>query len=146
MKPSAKRVSARYAAAKRRSLKLYHGTSHAEEVLTKGFDLTKVKPRWKNDYAISTLSDLQETVSYNGGAKRAGFQIIEMTFSGMVVEYGDPILPGSSEKLSPQEYTKRVVMAGIDAVLFGQGRKKMVYIYNPRSIKDMKIVWGAQNF
>lgn len=117
-----------------RKLVLYHGVkNHADaaSIMKNGFDLTKIRPNWTNDYAISTLTTPKSVERFFG----RNITILRIEFEGNV---GSPSDAHVSAK-NAQDYTKQMVENGIDAVMLDGTGAKQVFIYNLDKIKKITI-------
>ena len=136
-----KRVAARYlsSAIRKKRMKLYHGTTaeNAAMIVRAGFDLGLVKPVWKNDLAVSTLTTYQAVKNY----MKPGTVILEMVFSGNVISLEEAYKLGEGAK-SAKEYTNRMISLGIDAVSSVESGPKLVYVYDPSKLSNIRIVEG----
>jgi len=123
---------------KRRTMKLYHGTrsDRADAIVRGGFDLGMVRPRWVNDYAVSTLTSPLAVQRYFGD--RGDRTVLEMTFRGVVATSDEvrALVPYSSGAV---DYTRRVRAAGIDAVVLDGSGARQVFVYNPDALTDVRV-------
>jgi len=121
---------------------LYHVATHekVKSLLQNGFDITKVKTRWTNDYAMSLNSSkrLDKAMEYftpnvkGSMLDTSKYWIVAVTVRGRFFDprYDDPVGYGAR---SPQEYTRRVIRAGYDA-------SENVFVYNPQAITRIHLV------
>ena len=124
-------------ATEKKRMKIYHGSANAAEIVASGFDFSKIKPRWLNDYAISTITSPKAIERYFGRA----IPIVEMVFSGELatsIEVSN-MLHGQVLPRSSKDYTKLILSMGIDAVIFGESGARIIYVYNPRSINNLNL-------
>lgn len=127
-------------AVERRKMVLYHGVRSDESVasiLKSGFDLTKIRPNWNNDYAVSTLTSPKAVEKFFGRS----VTILRLEFYGNVGTVGDV----SVYAKTPQDYTKQVVESGIDAVVLNGTGAKQVFVYNPKAISRITVFSKATN-
>lgn len=112
---------------------LYHMTTPeaAEKILKQGFDLSKVRPRWRNDYAVSTGKSKSSLRGYFSGDK--GRVMLEIKASGRIYsrKQDSSILADGDSKA----YTRTMISLGWDMADAGN-----VYIYNPDCIESIKVV------
>ena len=114
----------------------YHGTTReaAEAILKSGFDLSKVRPRWQNDLAVSMASSISGVQKHFGkDAKGRGEVILKITWKGRHVT--DPRDLNVQAK-DAKSYTHAVVKSGVDAAKSGG----TTYLYNPDAIESIEIV------
>jgi hypothetical protein len=117
-----------------KTLTLYHTTKreNVESILANGFQLSKIAPRWVNDYAVSCMHTLKNATNYftNPGKpfNTEKYAVLQLKFRGNVA--GEYDQRDSHFGESPQEYTKRIIDEGIDAYDGGG----VVFIYNPSKI------------
>ena len=132
------KVAQRYLSA--RTMRLYHGTTvkAAESILQHGFDLHRVKPRWVNDYAVSTLTNPKAVQRYFGDSP--GKVVLEMTFRGNMSTVEEVQIAAGLER-RPEDYTRAVIKAGIDAVLLDGTGARQVFVYNVKALSDIH-VWS----
>ena len=126
---------------------LYHVTTPeaAQSILRDGFDLSRVKPRWQNDYAVSTSVGLKPAVQYfmqrkNGKPDPTTFgnrAVLRVKVKG---HFYDRDQDGEMMATSAQGYTQRMVRAGWDAANVGGNQ----YIYNPQAIFEISLVDPAE--
>lgn len=127
----------------KKTLTLYHGVrkkENAEKILKQGFKLQYINPRWVNDYAVSALTSSKGIKKYFG---RDDIPILKFKFSGNVYIPTQKFesIPDyiSGYAVSPREYTRNVIKAGIDAVDMG-GRPKQYFVYNTDKIRNIELV------
>lgn len=130
--PSPSRIAAQYQASQVKTLKLYHGTKpeSAEAIIRSGFDPKKFHAQWTNDYAVSTFTSPRAVLAYFG--KHPGV-VLEITFRGNLATYADL---GFISASSPQDYTRRILEMGIDAVVL-EGNPRQVFIYNVKTLSNI---------
>ena len=140
----ASRVASRWLReARQRRLTLYHGTKadKAAAILQRGFDLTLIKPRWTNDYAVSTLTTPRSIQKYFGD--RPDTAIIEMTFNGNIITPEEAsLITGFSN--TPQSYARALLKEGVDAVMLNGAGAKQVYVYNVKALSNIHM-WAAES-
>lgn len=113
----------------------YHGVKKHEDVdkiIKNGFDLTFIKPLWSNDYAISVLTTPQDVRKFFG----KDVPVLKLEFEGDIAGPDDFNNVYSN---SPQDYTRKIVASGIDAVQLG-GNGGQFFIYNPKAIKRVTLL------
>lgn len=118
----------------RKKLTLYHGVKNAAsvpDILKNGFSLSKIKPLWTNDYAISALPSAKAVAKFFG----KNVPILKIEFDGVVVSPRDVRITASSA----EEYTKKVLDQHIDAVML-DGTSRQVFIYNIGAIKKVRLL------
>lgn len=121
-----------------RTLTLYHGVKKAENVkkiLDGGFKLIFIKPLWVNDYAVSATKSKASVKKFFGN--RQNMVILKFKFRGNVWtgDRWDSLKDDiNSFAGSPQQFTRDVIAAGVDAADQGY-----VYIYNPKKISNIEI-------
>lgn len=118
-----------------KSYTVYHVTKreNAESILKNGFDLTRTKTRWQNDYAVSTGRGLKQSRAYftRGGESfdDKKYVVLEVKVRGRVISAEKT----SSPAASPQMYAKNVMRKGYDIADAGH-----FYIYNTKAIASIK--------
>jgi len=126
---------------KKKTLTLYHGTKieNVDKILKGGFRLIYTKPRFTNDYAVSSLTTKKGVERY----MRRNIAILKFKFSGMVFFY-DHFSSGpyaAELSSSPQAYTRRVLQEGIDASRLYSSRGPFQYfVYNVKKISNIQVV------
>jgi len=126
---------------KNQTLWLYHGTKeeNVDKILKSGFNLSFIKPRWINDYAISALTTKKAVEKY----MRPGTAVLKFKFSGVVFFYeyfgeGPYVAQFAS---NAREYTRKVVGDGIDAArIYSDRGPYQYYVYNPKKISNIQVV------
>lgn len=133
--------------------KMYHVTTRegAEKILREGFDLSKVKPRWRNDYAVSLGGSAKGVrLFFTRGMGRSGAKLAERVKKypfpkdKVILEvevkgrFGDmnQVSQTVGASSSPQDYTSRAARAGYDAA----GNSATTYVYNPQAIRSIRVV------
>jgi hypothetical protein len=123
---------------KNRTMTLYHGVKNADNVkkiLDGGFKLIYIKPNWINDYAVSAAKSKAAVMKFFGN--RPNIIVLKFKFKGKVWK-GDQWDSLKDEvgsiASSPQQLTRDIVKAGIDASDQGY-----VYIYNPKKISNIEV-------
>lgn len=124
--------------------RVFHVTKreNIEAILQNGFDLSRVKPRWGNDYAVSTTNAplpkaMEYFMPYTKGAQfdNEEYAVLQVTVKGRFYDYDTDQIPYRGQGLSPQGWTRAAVKDGWD----GQAGANM-YIYNPAAIMEIKEV------
>ncbi len=130
----------RHIVAGRKRVKLYHGTSagNAAAILANGFELRLIKPRWQNDYAVSTLTSPKAILKYFGN--KPGLQIIEMTFEGNMEDMAN--VPRCPSGFTAPEYTNMLTTSGVDAVILSGPGARQVFVYNVSALSNLRL-WQA---
>jgi hypothetical protein len=132
-----------------KTYKAYHVTKkeNAAAILAKGFDITKVKPRWQNDYAVSLsrgakaatdyFSKVDPTTMKPVGMDTKKYSLLEVTVKGRLFK-GEafqraPVGYASSAK----DWTHQLVHThGYD----GQDQGHTIFVNNPKSIVSVREV------
>lgn len=115
-----------------KKLVLFHGVKKLEDVdsiMKNGFDLSKIKPLWQNDYAVSTLTTWKSVKRYFGDKQAA---ILRIEFDGTVASHDEVSIGWVRDA---KDYTDKVIKQGIDAVMLGGEGARQVFIYNVEAIK-----------
>lgn len=121
-----------------KTLTLYHGVrdvKNVKAILETGFKLQYIKPRWLNDYAVSAVKSKKAAQRFFGDRE---IIVLKFKFKGAVWKgdrydnFGQEVGTFTS---NPQQFTRDVIKAGIDAA--DQGGT--VFIYNPRKISNIEI-------
>ncbi len=120
---------------------LYHVTrvENLPSLLKDGFDLTKVRPRWQNDYAISLSpkSNLEKAMAYfmpniaGTTFDTQKYAVVAVTVRGRFMR--DPDEVTVSGLSGAQSFTRAAIKQGYDA-------SDNVYIYNPKAIGRIHVV------
>jgi len=123
----------------RTKMKLYHGVKdpkNVDEILKRGFDLSRIHPIWTNDYAVSTMTSQKAVRAFFG----KNVPVLELEFDGNLASYDDVSgLFGLAR--DARDYTRRVVGEGIDAVqLDSDNGAHQVFVYNPKAIKKITLL------
>ena len=118
-------------------VKLYHGTRSADVILSQGFLLSKIQPRYINDYAMSALTNPKAVRKYMGPSP--AIRILEVTFNGRVATTEEARGLTWSAR-TPQEYQKIMLAEGIDAVLMGESGVKQFFVYNLKALSGWHVV------
>lgn len=117
-------------AVQQRKLVLYHGVrdkANVDSILKNGFDLTKIKTNWTNDYAVSTMTTPKSVSRFFG----RDITILRIEFEGKVGSPSD----AHSYASTPQQYTRDIIDSGIDAIMLDGEGARQVFIYNTKAIK-----------
>ena len=126
---------------KKKTLWLYHGTpdKNVDKILKSGFNLSYIKPRWVNDYAISALTTKKGVEKY----MRPGISILKFKFSGNVYFYeymGSGPYEGEFSS-NARDYNRKMLAAGIDAsMLHSERGPYQYYVYNVKKISNIQVV------
>lgn len=121
-----------------KTMTLYHVTKldKVDSILKNGFDLTKVKPRWKNDYAVSATKGKKQATAYfsrtGQDIDETKYALLEIKVKGRYTKTETPV----EYAYDPQDYNKRIISKGLD----GQNFKAMVYVHNVKSIASIEHV------
>lgn len=126
---------------KNQSIFLYHGTKEAnvDKILKSGFNLSFIKPRWINDYAISALTTKKAVEKY----MRPGTAVLKFKFSGVVFfyEYFGEGPDAARFAKDARTYTRKVVASGIDAArIYSDRGPYQYYVYNPKKISNIQVI------
>lgn len=133
-----------------KTYKAYHVTKveNAEKILSGGFDLGKVKPRWTNDYAVSLSRGEKPARDYfTQRDPKTGkpttfneekYAVIEVTVKGRLFK-SDGYSSAVGYASSPQDFTRRLIDQGYD----GQDQGSVIFVNNPKSIVSLRRVKRA---
>jgi len=115
----------------------YHVTraENVDSILKNGFDLSRMRPNWVNDLAVSL--DTKDLKSASRFFTRTGEKFDSSKYAILKVEvrgrFYDRDLDGSFILSSaPQQYNREMVRAGFDAA---ELPGNMVYVYNVKAIE-----------
>ena len=126
---------------KKQTLWLYHGTlkKNVDKILKGGFNLSFIKPRWINDYAVSALTTKKAVEKY----MRPGTAVLKFKFSGVVYyyEYFGEGPDAARFAKDARTYNRKVVASGIDAArIYSERGPYQYYVYNPKKITNIQVV------
>ncbi len=120
---------------------LYHVTKveNLPSLLKDGFDLTKVRPRWQNDYAVSLSAkpNLEKAMAYfmpniaGTTFDTQKYAVVAVTVKGRFMRDADEV--AVSGLSGARSFTQAAIKQGWDA-------SDNVYVYNPRSITRIHVV------
>lgn len=121
-----------------RTMTLYHGTKSPELVLAQGFDLSKIKPRWSNDLAVSTMTSPKPIYRFFADQT---IPIIQMTFTGRIATQAEASqVARSMGTKGAQAFTNAMLKAGIDATISeGDRGPYVVFVYNVGCLSNLKL-------
>lgn len=123
---------------------LYHVTTkdNLESISKNGFDLSKVKPRWMNDYAVSlstTQADAEKFFSKPGQSLDDKYVVLAVRVKGRFAPSNkSPVMSATG----PKDYTKQMIANGVD----GLAMNAAYYIHNPSSIQSIRPVSTSKAF
>jgi len=124
-----------------KSMTLYHATKpeNMDKIISKGFDLSLVKPRYKTDYAISAAKSKKDIEFWFGD--KSNIKVLKFKFKGNIVSIKDkksyhtlPMIEFRRRFPTAQDYTKEMLKQGIDALDAGT-----IFIYNTNAISNIEI-------
>jgi hypothetical protein len=121
--------------------RVYHVTprKNVEAILTQGFDLHLVKPRWVNDYAVSFSRGLKSAQKYFAKTGQemnvARYAVLEVVFRGRLFT-GQQFDAPAIRAASPQDYRYQALAQGLD----GLDGNSFIYLYNPKCILTIREV------
>ena len=142
-----------------KTMELFHMTKkeNVDSILRNGFDITKVRPRWMNDYAISFMKKKNDALGFFTKGRFSGNEeidsnlvLLKCKFIGTIISQDatDKIeinsnvydrKSGRMIRLNNLEiakiYTEKILQHKIDAVEAGNA----IYVYNPKTIKNIQI-------
>jgi len=126
---------------KKQTLWLYHGTpeKNVDKILKTGFNLSFIKPRWINDYAVSALTTKKGVLKY----MRPGIVPLKFKFSGVVFfhEYMGEGPDSARFAKDARTYNRKVLASGIDAVrLYSERGPYQYYVHNVKKISNIQVV------
>ena len=122
--------------------KQYHVTKweNVQPILEEGFDLKYVRPRWRNDYAVSLSKGLKPALDFFTGSGQYfnldKYALLEVTVKGRFANEYDVRRDINFAGSSAQEYTRNFISSGYDAYDMSGG----LYVYNPRAITRIRVV------
>lgn len=132
-----------------KTYKAYHVTkkANAAAIVQQGFDITKVKPRWQNDYAISLSRGEKAATDYFShrdpktgkplGMDTDKYSLLEVTVKGRLFKNDGYDRGPVSYASSAQDWTHQLVHKhGYD----GQDQGATIFVNNPRSIVSVREV------
>lgn len=133
-----------------KTIRAYHVTKreNVESILKNGFDMSKISPRWMNDFAVSLSRNYKGATEYFSKVDpktqkpeafdNKKYALLEVTVRGRLGSYDE--LPARIATTA-REHTQDVVNAGFD----GQDLDQSLYIHNPKAITRIREVAPKQN-
>jgi hypothetical protein len=121
-----------------KTFKAYHVTlrDNANSILSTGFDINRVKPRWTNDLAVSlnrgkvnAANYFMKTAETSLNSKK--YALLEVTVKGRLAKDYN-----GGYAHTPRDFRRGILADGYD----GQDLGTMVYLHNPKAIVSIREV------